>query len=793
MENKIIKVILSMAQNTLRGIIVQREHTVKKYGYGKISHNQLLEKYSEIARELKKQYIKEIDGLSEQDAINKLYLMGKFQYNRDNLITNVTIYDENTENEKMKVVYEDKTEYINKNNSDYDQRKEMIIKELCSNFDIKDDNDRLNKLKFSGLYKIKTNSEKIEKVIKENKIEKLKIRNKKILSAILAGAITVTGIGIGIAKFNRKNNNSNSFNNKVETLLDKPNDTKVPTIYEDIIRNEEHNNSEMIDIFNSPTISPTSTIKPTTKPTVFETNTIKPSSSPAIIFNNKIKNIHFINENEYFMNYEDIIDSKIIAKKINGFNFYIEKDKINRIIKNMNALRQDNLLNTNDKNNVRILVFYEKLLTLDDEKSKAFVKYFSMIGNEIILNLDNLNNKNDYAILSSSEVIRLIRDNEPLVCYINGKREQIYFSEIEKEAQDMVLNIAWLNNSILTNDIQYNDINISKEKIYDIILGATDPRKNMKNFLNEDGTLNILKYKNALSNWRKKIEDFKSLYNNEFISYPFLDDNMVISNENIQEEYIISNYKSDTNPYKSRYSQGNGAYGTVKFEGSTIRKSGCGICAFSTGVSCALKKAYNTNISINPSSLLKELRNIPERHYYRCSNGLIWGDNSSTISIDITKAFNDISILELKGKTPTFTKENLEMIANMEYPVVVSLNGRGHIVCITKSDGNGKFYVADSDRGYSSPISINTYIVRSDGRRRGTISGKKAWIIVPNKNIEIKGEDIYIEGLDFSKIPTISKFETNGKAFDVSIYNDKLSIENYEIAYDNEDDKSIKK
>ena len=57
------------------------------------------------------------------------------------------------------------------------------------------------------------------------------------------------------------------------------------------------------------------------------------------------------------------------------------------------------------------------------------------------------------------------------------------------------------------------------------------------------------------------------------------------------------------------------------------------------------------------------------------------------------------------------------MITNAGGVVVVSLNGRSHIVCVTQYAGDNKFYVADSDRGYSNPISINTKIVRSDGRR----------------------------------------------------------------------------
>ena len=46
--------------------------------------------------------------------------------------------------------------------------------------------------------------------------------------------------------------------------------------------------------------------------------------------------------------------------------------------------------------------------------------------------------------------------------------------------------------------------------------------------------------------------------------------------------------------------------------------------------------------------------------------------------------FKNISIIELKEGTPTFTKDILEHITS-SYPVVVSLNGRSHFVCVTKN------------------------------------------------------------------------------------------------------------
>ena len=201
----------------------------------------------------------------------------------------------------------------------------------------------------------------------------------------------------------------------------------------------------------------------------------------------------------------------------------------------------------------------------------------------------------------------------------------------------------------------------------------------LNNENDKDVLLTLKKWKDMFEEFNIEYEDYISnndvvrqklemLFQTHYDLYQKLE-------QNSQKDYILDNYGSTISPFTSRFSQGRQGYGDVKFEGSTIRKSGCGICAFASGISCALTLEYNQNIIINPINILDNLNNLSKKHYYRTSNGIAWDTNSSIISKDLTEIFTDLSIIELKASTPTFTETQLKIIAE-NYPVVISLNGR---------------------------------------------------------------------------------------------------------------------
>ena len=123
---------------------------------------------------------------------------------------------------------------------------------------------------------------------------------------------------------------------------------------------------------------------------------------------------------------------------------------------------------------------------------KAFVKYFSMYGNQIIKNVyknNQIQGVNEYAKQSCYEVVRCIRDNQPLSVIINGQLQQIYYNDLSNKAKETVLNIAWSNYIVLNSnpdlykissygeeanipEIHYNNEILTKSDIADILITA---------------------------------------------------------------------------------------------------------------------------------------------------------------------------------------------------------------------------------------------------------------------------------------------------------------------------------
>ena len=765
MDNDIKKIILSLDEaNNFIGMIIIKTKSIEKYGYGNISYNELMNLYSNYATLLKKKYEKELYGLSDIDSINKLNSMKIIEYSRENLITKIVIYNENEENETI-IIEDLKTTKILKL-KDFDDKKEYF--KLKNNYLVS----------FGKLLDL-TQEELVQKNLlikkvdyKKGKFHNLIIKNKKILSSILAGSIVLTSIGIGVVYF--KHSEKNTSNDKL--THGKKN---VVGEFEPSFKSYSPKKIKLSSANDTLEIKEVDSITlPEEKKEISDTYTSNLTITQGIIFNNKL-----------FTHNVEAKNSKTLGYTMSENKYYIYDDKL---IENMTELNEKNKSRmnyiassykskTNFDSNLLTLIYYENFLDLTDEniESKAFLKYFSQIANEIVMRYKLEEEIDELVQLNTLETLKIIRDKEPLKVTINGIQKEIYYDDLPTDVKNLLINIIWYTNGCLDTKINFNNRDYTNFDIYYFLIKEQYQINDIEKYLNNEELNNNTVNLEVLKDWKEKFQEFISKFEAYINSNEIIENDLQISFNNYytpykslsldnQKSYVLNNYITENDPFTTRFSQGNDGYGRVSFEGSTIRKSGCGICAFASGVSCALSKEYDQNIAVNPEKLLNELANISNRHYYRTSSGLAWDEYSSVISKDLTESFSDLSIIELVGSEPTFNSVSLERITKY-YPVVVSLNGRHHFVCITKSIGENQFIVADSDRGYSSPIKINTYIVRSDGKKRGTISGKKAWIIVPNKNIKIKDNELYIDNLDLSLIPQIGSFQTNGQSYGVML------------------------
>ena len=191
--DKIKKIILSLYNiNQIKRIIIVKNNRIQRYSLEKYNQDNLMKIYSESVLELKKEYEKDLEGLNNQDKINKLSLMNKIERNEKNLILQVDYFE--NEN-KIIIYYEDGT--IKENNINKNNFIELIYN-LCKiyaiEFNKNDIFNSLNHLEKIGIIRRKT-------IIKDNKIKNLKI-NHHFLSSIIALGM-IGGIIGGIKLFNQ--------------------------------------------------------------------------------------------------------------------------------------------------------------------------------------------------------------------------------------------------------------------------------------------------------------------------------------------------------------------------------------------------------------------------------------------------------------------------------------------------------------------------------------------------------------------------------------------------------------
>ena len=161
---------------------------------------------------------------------------------------------------------------------------------------------------------------------------------------------------------------------------------------------------------------------------------------------------------------------------------------------NLDAI--ENKIQSNiDFNENGTYIYFENLFNDYPLADRAFIKYFSMLGNQIIKsayvdnNFGDKNGTNKFVKKSCYEFIRCVRDNEPLYVFINKEKYSVYYNDLSYEAKSALLNIVWANytplnsypklykedenreESLLT-EFKYNDELITKADVADIIANA---------------------------------------------------------------------------------------------------------------------------------------------------------------------------------------------------------------------------------------------------------------------------------------------------------------------------------
>ena len=435
MENNIKKIIISLTDLNIKGMIIVREKSIEKYGYDKEELN-IKKIYSKAVLDLIK-LNDNLKGETDDETVNNLYKEGLIEVTDRKVLTGIIIKDSdeftvesNQGSQTFKSIdfYDEDdffTEYqkyvdllCKEYNLSYEELVSMnVIKDLSKN-DYKD-NDKESKFDEN-----KYNEEYEEN--QESKINNFFIQNKTLLKRLLAGGVVLSLIGIGGCHI-LKHKGSKS-NNSYESI-------------EEVVLN--------------PTITP----------------------SPI----EKSKYIYIENEENILPYYQEPESTSVILKKINGeksyspFMYSMEDlfDIRNAEMSCVGNKVQSNISLEGDGT----YIYFENICPNLADKDVAYIKYFSMIGNEIIKNSYQKNNYNgtlgvaDYSGLSSYEVVRLIENDEPLYIYINGERNNVRFSELSSIAKKIVLNIAWTNTlPLYKQGVDYNNVIYTQDNISDIII-----------------------------------------------------------------------------------------------------------------------------------------------------------------------------------------------------------------------------------------------------------------------------------------------------------------------------------
>ena len=468
MKNYIKKIVVSTNDdNTIKGILVIRENSVEKYGYKEETNKPLEDIYSESVVELINQNKEKYDGLKNQQIVNILNDEGKILVN-ENYMMKITEYVEPI---KFVVSYENQDVEVKEEGLDTDKYNEEYrnyLEDLCDTYNIPFDNieEAINTLTTLGLYEKKVPKKELVTVLKENKVKNF-IANHSVISKLVGAGLLLALVAVGAKSCSKQKENDNTKN--IISFESQATPAPTSTPYEEVLEKDEF-------VF-------------------IEETTPEPTIVP--------KEISFDNEDSYFSDLvkpsSDVVVMKDLAGREYG-NDYISVESLIEI-RNQNIDSIENRIQSNiEIEDAGMYIYFENLFNDFDLTEKAYVKYFSMMGNEIInRGYDNNIYRADrgvqfYSKLSCTEVVRLIRNNQPLKMNIYGQEQYVYFSNLSREAKEVILYIVWSNYTCLNRnsdeyfeedqyklhenatvpEIEYGQEVFSKADIADIITRAYD-------------------------------------------------------------------------------------------------------------------------------------------------------------------------------------------------------------------------------------------------------------------------------------------------------------------------------
>ena len=440
MKNKIEKIVLSMKdEKTLNGIIVKNDKGIEIYGFGEISQDELNKKYLNIIKTLKRQSYDELEDIeSEQEIINKLYQLNKIVITKETVLVKIASYfDEKDELSKFITYTSDGKQEHNK--KDFSSKEEFLaaygqaLTMLCNTFGIEFNDKSKDQLEKIGLLEEKNISDEKNDKKEKHGILNLMANHKFITALLLTGTVVLI--------------------------------TKIPGC--------QKQTSKVYKISKTPVPTPKTTIAP-------NRGVIDYGESVE-----EFKEIYIDGEEDLFPYYETVSSDTLIAKTVNGVGYRIGSSSFDSTYENLHSIRNSNLSTVGNHvqsgktiSDKGVYIYYENKLNNQSLKDKAYVKYFSMIGNSIIhaaYEDDDKEMVGYYSRLSASEVVSLIQDDKPLHVYIYGQLTDIYYSELSKEAKDTVLNIAWANNLPLNKDIiSSHGVAYNQDGISDIIIDKAE-------------------------------------------------------------------------------------------------------------------------------------------------------------------------------------------------------------------------------------------------------------------------------------------------------------------------------
>ena len=443
MENKIVKINLNFDTDGVKSIVVVRENKIETL----TNPNYFLQVFASLFNEIRNSN-SEYKNLSEEELKNKLQEKGLLKEYSKLYIKNVQV-----DNDGITIINSnDEKERIDKaSTEDYDNIYDSIIDSLRSYYGDVD---------FEKLGLLVDNRKKEKNIKKENNdlkgVKNIKI-TKKMIALVTTGALLLMGAS-GYVGHLLTNRNSQKENHKSQNNIEWEFTTPTPT-------------PELITV--TPTVTATSL--PTPTPTVQPTPT-----APPIIYNQPEVS---------FTQLEDDPNSQVLAIEIyDGYvtpHEYSDSD-FDCSIDNLVSIRFQNTsdlashINNPNENPDLIttgtFIFYEKFF--QDQEDRAYIEYFSKIGNEIIYHAfynNNMDTAREYIQVANYEIVRCIRDLEPVKVNINGEERYVTYDDLTPNAKKIVLHIAYATAYALTSDtFEYNNEIIDTADTQMIIMDANN-------------------------------------------------------------------------------------------------------------------------------------------------------------------------------------------------------------------------------------------------------------------------------------------------------------------------------